>query len=87
MAAYHGQAARLGIIGRRAMRTAHRRRRAQHGRKDRLTHGHCSPTYEPRGYSRLPLTAAFERFESGDPESLTHALTSCRRLLSTVADG
>ncbi len=32
------------------------------------------------------LTAAFQRFESGDPEALSHALTSCRRLLQTVAD-
>jgi hypothetical protein len=27
------------------------------------------------------IVAAFERFESGEPEALSHALTSCRRLL------
>ncbi len=32
------------------------------------------------------MAVAFERFESGDPEALTHALTSCRRLFQTVAD-
>lgn len=33
------------------------------------------------------FAAAFERFEYGDPESYSHALTSCRRLLQTMADG
>lgn len=32
------------------------------------------------------LEVAFERFNSGDAEALSHALTSCRRLLQTVAD-
>jgi hypothetical protein len=32
------------------------------------------------------LLAAVERFDAGDPESLSHALTSCRRLLMTIAD-
>jgi hypothetical protein len=32
------------------------------------------------------LAAAFERFESGTPEALSHALTSCRRLLQSIAD-
>jgi hypothetical protein len=32
------------------------------------------------------LVAAFERYDSGGAEALSHALTSVRRLLSTVAD-
>jgi hypothetical protein len=33
------------------------------------------------------LAAAFERFEKGDKEALSHAMTSCRRLIQSVADG
>jgi hypothetical protein len=32
------------------------------------------------------LVSAFDRFDAGGAEALSHALTSCRRLLQTVAD-
>jgi hypothetical protein len=36
--------------------------------------------------AQAQLTAALERFAAGDEEALSHSLTSCRRLLQTVAD-
>ncbi len=33
------------------------------------------------------LASAYQRFKDDDPEALTHALTSCRRLIQTMADG